>query len=572
MCHGLNSRLPRRWTKSEITFMETVAARTQQLIERAETEAALRDTAERYRLASKATNDPIWDWDLQTNHVLWNDALYEVFGYAPSDVAPTGGWWSDRIAPADRVRVMDSIHAAIDGTAEHWTQEYGFLNAADEVVPVFDRGYLIRNAQGKALRMIGAMLDLTERRKVEDVLKESNERLEERVKAAIAEREEMEQALRQAQKMEAVGQLTGGIAHDFNNMLAVTMGSLELMKRRLPAEDERLHRYVDAALEGCKRSANLTQRLLAFSRRQNLSPRTVDPNALVAGMTELLRHSIGADVQLHTELADNLSNTHVDPNQLENTLLNLAVNARDAMPEGGNLTIATRNMHVSQFENSGVESGAYIEISVSDTGSGMPPEVVEKAFDPFFTTKEVGKGTGLGLSQVYGFVKQSGGHIDIDSQPGSGTTVRILLPQDNSETIHADEGGRVENGKHHTSELIMVVDDEPAVRRFTCEALMELGYEVIEVATPSAAVEVLKQREDIALLFSDIVMPETNGFELAAQSKHIRPSLKILHTSGYTRDSVIRGRALDGELNLITKPFSIQELATRIREVLDGRR
>ncbi len=568
----LNARHPRAWTASEVSFMEAVALRTSQLIERAETDAALRETAERYRLASKATNDPIWDWDLQSNHVQWNDALYEVFGFSPADVLPTGDWWLAHISDDDRERISNSIHETIEGRQDHWSEEYSFLNASGDAVPILDRGYVIRDSHGKAIRMIGAMLDLTERRRAEQFLKDSNERLEERVRAAIAEREEIEQALRQAQKMEAVGQLTGGIAHDFNNMLAVTMGSLDLMKRRVPPEDSRMHRYIDSALEGCKRSANLTQRLLAFSRQQNLSPKTVDVNKLVANMSELLRHSIGADVQLETVLSGGVWRTHVDPNQLENVLLNLAVNARDAMPRGGHLTIESQNAHLdnsyaaSEF---GIKPGQYVMLAVTDTGTGMPPDVIEKAFDPFFTTKEVGKGTGLGLSQVYGFVKQSGGHVKIYSEPGQGTTVKIYLPRDEQPETELSSETSPNGLRGESSELILVVDDEPAVRRFTCEALIELGYGVIEVASPSAAVQMLKERSDIALLFSDIVMPETNGFELVEQSLQIRPDLKILHSSGYTRNSVVRGRALDSQLNLITKPFSIDELAARVRDVLD---
>ncbi len=568
----LNARQPRKWTAGEIIFMEAVAERTRQLIERAEADAAIRGTAERYRLASKATNDPIWDWDLQSNHVLWNDALYDVFGFARADVRATGEWWLANIAPADRDRVKASIHAVIDGEGDHWSEEYCFLNSEGQPVPVLDRGYVIRDAQGKATRMIGAMLDLTERRRAEQILRELNERLEERVAATIAEREEIEQTLRQAQKMEAVGQLTGGIAHDFNNMLAVTMGSLDLMKRRVPPEDTRMHRYIESALEGCRRSANLTQRLLAFSRQQTLSPKTVEINKLVSNMSELLRHSIGADVQLETVLSGGVWRTHVDPNQLENVLLNLAVNARDAMPEGGHLTIETQNAYLdSHYAASelGIKAGQYVMIAVTDTGTGMPPDVIEKAFDPFFTTKEVGKGTGLGLSQVYGFVKQSGGHVRIYSEPGQGTTVKVYLPRDEQPAVEVTTETRPGEIRGEASELIMVVDDEPSVRRFTCEALIELGYGVIEVATPSAAVQMLKERADIALLFSDIVMPETNGFELVEQSLQIRPDLKILHSSGYTRNSVVRGRALDSQLNLITKPFSIDELAVRVREVLD---
>ena len=383
-----------------------------------------------------------------------------------------------------------------------------------------------------------------------------------------------QEALRQSQKMEAVGQLTGGIAHDFNNMLAVVVGSLDLLSRRLSGGDARAQRYLDAAGEAAKRGALLTQRLLAFSRQQPLQPKALDANKLVSGMSDILRHSIGADIRLETVLAGGLWRTYVDPNQLENIVLNLAVNARDAMPGGGRLTIETQNAHLDEryaATHQTVRVGHYVLLAVTDTGSGMPAEVIDKAFDPFFTTKPVGKGTGLGLSQVYGFVKQSGGHVKIYSEPGEGTTIKIYLPRlagraamevtDEAEaTLALGDGG----------EVILVVEDEPAVRQFTVDALMELGYRVIEADGASSALQQLEARTDIVLLFTDVVMPDVNGAALAREVRQKWPHIKVLFTTGYTRNAVVHNGVLDAGVDLIGKPFTLEALSTKLREVLDA--
>ena len=401
-----------------------------------------------------------------------------------------------------------------------------------------------------------------------------NETLEARVIARTAELEQAQEALRQAQKMEAVGQLTGGIAHDFNNMLAVVIGSLDLLGRRLGTGDPRAKRYVDAAADGARRAASLTQRLLAFSRQQPLQPEPIDANKLVTGMSHLIRGSLGSDVRLETVLAAGGWRIHADPNQLENVLLNLAVNARDAMPGGGRLTIETQNAHIDAryaAGNPGVPAGQYVLVAVTDTGSGMPPEVIAKAFDPFFTTKEVGKGTGLGLSQVYGFVKQSGGHVKIYSEPGQGTTVKVYLPR----LMGADH----ERPDHEISsdlplgeseEVILVVEDEPAVRQFSVDALTELGYRVVEADGAAAALHLLDAHPEITLLFTDVVMPDINGRKLADEVLKRRPGLKVLFTTGYTRNAVVHNGVLDAGVELIGKPFTVEELAAKVRDVLDA--
>jgi PAS domain S-box-containing protein len=393
-------------------------------------------------------------------------------------------------------------------------------------------------------------------------------------KEAAAQLALAQEALRQSQKMEAVGQLTGGIAHDFNNMLAVVMGSLELLGRRLAGNDARAQRHVNAAAEAARRASLLTQRLLAFSRQQPLQPEAIDANKLVAGMSDLLGHSIGADIRLETVLAGGLWRIHADPNQLENIILNLAVNARDAMPEGGRLTIETQNAHLDEryaAAHPGIASGQYVLIAVSDTGAGMAADVIEKAFDPFFTTKPVGKGTGLGLSQVYGFVKQSGGHVKIYSELGQGTTIKIYLPR----LIGAAPGHDVravpaDLPTGDAVEVVLVVEDEPSVRQFSVEALMELGYRVLEADGAAAALRLLDMHPEIMLLFTDIVMPEVNGAKLAEEARRRRPDLKVLFTTGYTRNAVVHNGVLDAGVEMIGKPFTLEELATKIRTILEA--
>ncbi|WP_145205910.1 PAS domain-containing protein [Sphingobium sp. B2] len=663
----------------------------------------LRSVEERYRLVGRATNDAIWDWDFASNQVTWNEALETVHGYAPDTVEPTGEWWIEQIHPDDRARVDNSIHAAIDGTADSWSDEYRFRRADGSYAAIFDRGHIIREDAGKAVRMIGAMLDLTERQQsraelsmneerlrlatqaaevgfwdvdvIHDILiwppivkrmfgisadvpvsmldfyeglhpedrphtsaafaaacepeqralydveyrtvgkedgiirwvaakgrgifdemdrclrvvgtaidvterkrkeaelYELNQHLERRVAEEVAEREHAEEALRQAQKMEAVGQLTGGIAHDFNNMLAVVIGSLDLLNRRVGVSDPRAKRFIDAAHEGAQRAATLTQRLLAFSRQQPLNPEVLDANKLVPNMSDLLSHSIGTDIRLETVLGAGLWRTHADRNQLESAILNLAVNARDAMPEGGRLTIETQNVYFDERHvaaNFGVPIGQYVMITVSDTGIGMPPDVIAKAFDPFFTTKAVGKGTGLGLSQVYGFVRQSGGHVKIYSEDGAGTTIKIYLPRYIGEDAEPEGQWGSDLLLGEQKEVVLVVDDEPAVRQFSVDALTELGYRVLEADGAVAALRLLDAHPEITLLFTDIVMPDINGRKLADEARKRRPGLKVLFTTGYTRNAIVHNGVLDPGVALISKPYAIEELAAKVRAAIEA--
>ncbi|MDP3896744.1 MAG: CHASE3 domain-containing protein [Mesorhizobium sp.] len=387
------------------------------------------------------------------------------------------------------------------------------------------------------------------------------------------EKEMAETRIRQMQKMEAVGQLTGGIAHDFNNMLAVIISAMNLIQRKVARGETDLQKFVDAAMDAATRAASLTARLLAFSRQQPLSPSVIDANRLIAGMSELLSRTLGETVQIETVLAGGLWRTHADASQLENAVLNLAVNGRDAMPGGGRLTIETANCHLDDryaATNADVPAGQYVLVAVTDTGTGMPPEVVARAFDPFFTTKAVDKGTGLGLSQVFGFVKQTGGHVKIYSEPGHGTTVKIYLKRHFGEEVSDVEEERRAARAGRPEEAILVVEDDERVRALSVEALRELGYSVIHASDAASAMRKLDSHPDIVLLFTDIVMPEVNGRKLADQALQLRPGLKVLFTTGFTRNAVVHNGVLDHGVNFIAKPFTIEQLAAKVREVLDA--
>jgi len=399
-----------------------------------------------------------------------------------------------------------------------------------------------------------------------------NAELEQRVADEIAERMKAEEQLRQAQKMEAVGQLTGGIAHDFNNMLAVILGGLNLAKRRLGKGEVDVDRFIEGAIDGANRAATLTQRLLAFSRQQPLAPEVVDLNKMVGGMSELLERSLGELVRLETVLAVGLWRVRADPAQLESAVINLAVNARDAMPKGGRLTIETSNVSIDRkfAQEYALSAGQYVLIAVTDNGTGIPAEVLGKVFDPFFTTKVVGKGTGLGLSQVYGFVRQSGGHVKIYSEVDVGTTVKIYLPRyAGQEAVSTPSQSAAHPGASLQGETILVVEDDERVRSISSESLRELGYTVIEAASAKEAIRTIENGFVPDLLFTDVVMPDMTGAELANELSKRHPDLKVLFTTGYTRNAIVHNGMLDAGKHLLSKPFAIEDLAVKVRNLLD---
>lgn len=405
-------------------------------------------------------------------------------------------------------------------------------------------------------------------------LRNLNTTLEQQVTERTEQLRRNEEALRQSQKMEAVGQLTGGVAHDFNNILQVITGNVDILCRGLSAESPRLIRAAQNAMAGAKRAAALTQRLLAFSRRQPLDPKPIDVNALVSGMSDLLHRTLGETIELETVRAARLWAAEADANELESALLNLALNARDAMPEGGRLTIETANVDLDRAyaaTQTEVVPGQYVSVVVSDTGAGMSAATVAQAFEPFFTTKPVGQGTGLGLSQVYGFVKQSGGHVRIYSEVGHGTTVKIYLPRLlREETTRAREEAQIVP-EGSLTETILVTEDDPDVRTYSVEALQELGYRVIEAADGPSSLELLERNPQVDLLFTDVILPGgMTGAQLAAQARGRWPKLKVLFTTGYARNAIVHHGRLDKGVQLITKPFTVADLAVRVREVLES--
>lgn len=809
-------------------------------------ERAIGDTEVRYRLAAKATNDAVWDWDLGSDHVLWNDALEQAYGHPLASIECTGDWWLAHIHPDDRGRIDASIHAVLDGGQTAWNDEYRFRRVDGSYAEILDRGHVIRDEHGRAVRMIGAMLDLTRVRAAEAALRQSEERfsailqtieaafaivqvkfdaddrpvdyqfvevnpaferqtgvdlhgkwvtefapelerfwfdayghvaktgepasfesyaqafgrwfdvravrvgapadrriailfndvtqrhdaedrlrvseslarenvqrvqlalaagaiigtwnwdlrtdrftvdegfargfgldpalgrerlsleqiitsvhpedrpgliaaideviarggayahqyrvrradgryywieangrvdhspegialsfpgvlidvedrrsieaerdrataalralndtLELRVAERTAELIHAEEKLRQSQKMEAVGQLTGGLAHDFNNLLAGISGALDLMGMRIAqGRLNDIDKYMLAAQSAAKRAAALTHRLLAFSRRQTLDPRPLDVNLLVEGMTELIQRTVGPSILVETVSAPDLWPASVDASQLENAILNLCINSRDAMPDGGRIIIETANqwLDAEAALANDLPAGEYLSLTVTDTGTGMAPGVIAKAFDPFFTTKPIGEGTGLGLSMIYGFAKQSGGQVRISSELGKGTSMCIHLPR-----YHGEAGASTAAPAQSAAALtgscgtILIVDDEPTVRLLLTDVLGDLGYTLIEAADSLTGLKLLQSDVDIDLLITDVGLPGgMNGRQMADAGREVRPGLKTLFITGYAESAALGNSSLGAGMQVLTKPFSIDILATRVLELLRG--
>lgn len=772
-----------------------------------------RETEERYRLAGRATNDAIWDWDFSTNYVLWNEALTTAYGHPLDTIEPTGEWWIAHIHPEDRARIEASIHAVIDRRGIDWSDEYRFMRADGTYAHVFDRGHVIRDEKGRPQRMIGAMLDLTRvqeaeaalresdlryrslfasldegfciiefqdgpkgpfsdyvhlehneayqrqagvsgitgktvrevfpdeadkwiefyrrvyetgqpkrlelsfdetdkildvgafrlepperrqvavvfqdvttRRKAEQALQNFNTTLERRVEERTAERDRMwttspdlmvvlapdgtyrrlnpawrsvlgykpaeligipainlvhpddlaatraalltarsgtlpsfenrirhkdgtyrwiqwvaasdpqelfaigrhvtaekkqaealasaEAALRQAQKMEAVGQLTGGLAHDFNNLLAGISGSIEMTERRVAqGRVADVERYLSAAQGAVKRAAALTHRLLAFSRRQTLAPTATDAGRLVREMGDLVRRTVGPSIDVEMVSAADLWPTLVDQNQLENALLNLCINSRDAMPSGGRIIIELNNRNIDERAAVAhdLQNGDYISLSVSDNGVGMPPDVVERVFEPFYTTKPIGLGTGLGLSMIFGFAKQSGGQVRVQSKEGRGTTVTLLLPRHTEgEDIAQDTKVATDDSGAGLGKTVLVVDDEPLVRLLIVDVLEELGYEAIEAGDGPDAMAVIRSDATIDLLVTDVGLPNgMNGRQVADAARAMRPDVPVLFVTGYADAAVLGHDHLEAGMQVITKPFTMEAITERVKSMIE---
>ena len=513
------------------------------ITERKQAEAAVRLSEERFRLVTRATNDVIWDWDLAADRIWWSENMSKVFGYGVTETALTTDSWTERIHEEDRARVERSFEEMLAGGGTTWSDEYRFHRADGSIATVADRGFVMRHADGTAFRVLGSMIDVTERH-------------------------ELDERLRQTQRLEAVGQLTGGVAHDFNNLLTVILGNAELLAEALESE-ARLEPLARMTASAAERGAQLTKRLLAFARRQALEPRAVDVGALLANMQGLLRRTLHENVEIAIRGERGLRPALVDPGQLEVAVLNLAINARDAMPEGGCLTIACRPAaagEVAGWTAAPAAAADFLRLAVSDDGSGMPPEVAARAFEPFFTTKEVGKGSGLGLSMVYGFARQSGGHARILTAPDQGTTVELFLP--------CAEGAAVPEGRREPSaaapggrEHVLVVEDDELVRTHAAAQLRGLGYRVSVAGSGPEALRLLDALWPVDLLFTDLVMPGgMNGQDLVREAARRHPALRCLYTSGYAEAS--SDLAAAGSL-LLNKPYRRQDLAAKVREALE---
>ncbi|PBP36151.1 hybrid sensor histidine kinase/response regulator [Pseudomonas syringae] len=425
------------------------------------------------------------------------------------------------------------------------------------------------DASGDVIGLIGSSIDVTARKKAEEAVRELNQTLEQRIEQAVFEREQIEDALRHSQKMDAVGQLTGGIAHDFNNLLAGISGSLELITKRLAqGRVGDVDRYVSVAQGAVRRAASLTHRLLAFSRRQTLSPRVTDVNGLIHDMEELIARTVGPEIDIKVVAHNDLWPALIDHAQLESSLLNLCLNARDAMPNGGRIIIETANASLEECTDPdhGIPAGEHLSIRVTDTGIGMSPDIAAKAFEPFFTTKAIGAGTGLGLSMVYGFVRQSGGQIRVESVEGQGTSVVMHLPRHTAENApRAVEPEVIEEPPHHTSETVLVVDDEPSVRMLVAEVISGLGYNCLEAADAQSGLQILQSDTRIDLLISDIGLPGgMNGREMADAAGDCRPGLPTLFITGYAKTSVLDDCHLRPCTQVLTKPFGLDALAGRV--------
>ena len=536
------------------------------------------ESAEILALAEQIGRIGVIDWQVEAGTVRLSPSARAMYGLTEFDGRYES--WIATVHREDQVRLRATIQNALAAKQREFELDFRILRQNDnELRWILARRLVFYDEAGKPVRVVGVSIDVTDQKRATAQLRAFTETLEDAVKdrtrqleAENEARRKAEELLRQSQKMEAIGQLTGGVAHDFNNMLAVIISGINLLERRL-AKGGDVKRLIDGISDAAYRAAGLTHRLLAFSRQLPLAPTAIDANQMVKSISELLRQTLGEATVLETVLAGGLWRTHADAGQLENAILNLAINARDAMPDGGKVTIETLNCsldddYVGNYPD--LVAGQYVMIAVSDEGSGMSPDTMDRAIDPFFTTKEVGKGTGLGLSQVYGFVKQSKGHLKIYSEIGQGTAVKIYLPRyfGSEQVAEVAAVMRQPERRGASSEVILVVEDEDRIREVTTEALRELGYTALPAASAKQALQILESRPEIGLLFTDIVMPDMNGRRLAEAALKLHPNLKVLYTTGYTRNAVVHNGVLDPDVNFIAKPFTFDQLGQKIREVL----
>jgi len=633
-------------------------------------ERAVKSSDERLRFVAKATTDVVWDWDITTNALVWNDSVEAVFGHKQHQIYPEVQWWYDHLHPEDRERVIAGVRAVLEDGGTNWSDQYRYQRVDGTYANVVDRGYVARDQTGAALRMIGAMTDVTERTRSEAAIRfqaqllnavqqavvatdpeglvifwnkfaenlygwtaeeavggtieeltpspflrdhgaEIVERgaageswtgeflvqgksgksfpallttspvLDEkgrvlgfvRVSIDLTERRNLEEQFRQSQKMDAVGRLAGGIAHDFNNLLTVIRLNTEIILESFDATDPRSE-DVKQIKSAAERASSLTRQLLAFSRKQILQPRVLDMNSVVGTVEPMLRRLIGEDITI-TSHCGARGYVVADPGQLEQILVNLVVNARDAMPQGGRISIETKNVDLDEnytSEHAPVVAGRYVMLAVTDTGVGMNADTKEHAFDPFFTTKDPGKGTGLGLATVYGIVKQSGGYVWIYSEPAQGTALKLYFPEVSAAAAFgtASEYQPTMKTPNRGSETILLVEDEEAVRGLACRILERQGYRVIPAQHGRDAMEIAtRETGQIDLVLTDVVMPGMNGRGLVERLAGIRPAIKSLYMSGYTDDDIIRRGFIEPSKSFLQKPFTSEALLETVRKVLD---
>ena len=548
-------------------------------------EALVRETADRVQLALAAgAIIGTWLWDLPTDRFTVDTAFSLAFGMDPA-LGREGlslAQVVETVHPDDQAGLAAAIAEAV-ARGGAFAHQYRVRRADGKYYWLEANGRVDLGPDGTPLSFPGVLIDVEERRAISEErdraaaeLRALNETLELRIAERTAELMRAEDQLRQSQKMEAVGQLTGGLAHDFNNLLTGIAGSLDLLQKRVAqGRLGDLDRYLTAAQGASKRAAALTHRLLAFSRRQTLDPKPTDVHKLVLGMADLIRRTVGPEITVETVDMVGLWPALVDPPQLENALLNLCINARDAMPDGGRITIETANRWMDQrtARERDVDPGQYLSLCVSDTGTGMPADVVARAFDPFFTTKPLGQGTGLGLSMIYGFVRQSGGQVRIYSEIGQGTMVCIYLPRHYGESSDAaQEGGRNDEAEPRAvqGETVLVVDDEPTVRMLVADVLGDLGYGALEAEDGASGLKILQSRARVDLLITDVGLPGgMNGRQVADAARVLRPGLKVLFITGYAENAVVGNGHLDPGMAVLTKPFAMDDLAAKIRALIE---
>lgn len=507
----------------------------------------IRVYTERFEHVAKATVDAISDWDIQTDRIWWNHGVTNLFGYTREEMMTKPGSWTERLHPDDREQALEAIYGTLNSERNRLHCLYRFIRKDNTVATVEEHGFVIRDKEGVAIRLIGGMTDITQKR-------------------------QLEEQLSHAQRLQTVGELTGGVAHDFNNLLTVIQGNAELLAED-PALDAQQRPLVAMIGDASQRAADLVQRLLAFARKQPLSPQATDVVSLIADIQPLVRKAVPERISLQVITEPDLPTVIIDPPQLESAVLNLCLNARDAMPEHGDLLLEVGSSelnadYVSQHPEA--EPGRYVTVAVSDTGTGMSPEVRARAFDPFFTTKPGGRGSGLGLSMVYGFIKQSGGHVTIYSESGNGTTVRMYLPVSLEPAVASREHQGSRSAVTIDPELItgrvLLVEDDPLVRQYAERQFQALGFDVISASHGSEALATLEQSGHIDLLFTDVMMGDgMNGPELAAAARKLQPDLRVLFTSGYTENAMLRQGRLDNGTELLGKPWRRDELLQKLK-------